>query len=193
MTINSGVRTTLTIAFVVILGLTMAACAVTVGDKSVSVAPSGGETQPAEATLSEETAMQTAVAATLTAVAIPTAMPTPSEEEIVQTAVAATLTQVASSQATPEPEETASQESATPQKTPDKSKTPAKPKTPTKKPKKTKKGGWFAFLRIPRRSERRSPPVRRRLGRIGHAAVFGVARAMLFPVDSRACNRHSIT
>jgi len=137
MTINSGVRTTLTIAFVVILGLTMAACAVTVGDKSVSVAPSGGETQPAEATLSEETAMQTAVAATLTAVAIPTAMPTPSEEEMVQTAVAATLTQVASSQATPEPEETADQESATPQKTPDKSKTPAKPKTPTKKPKKT--------------------------------------------------------
>jgi hypothetical protein len=29
--------------------------------------------------------------------------------------------------------------------------------------------------------------------RIGHAAVFGVARAVLFPVDSRACNRHSIT
>ena len=52
-------------------------------------------------TLSEEDKVGTAVAATLTAAALPTETPTPSEQEIMQTAVAATLTQVAASQAAP--------------------------------------------------------------------------------------------
>ncbi len=106
MKIASGLRTALVLAILLAMIALLSACSFSFGSNGVSFG-SGDSGQPATevASLSEEAIMQTAVAATLTAAAMPAETPTPSEEQKIQTVVAATLTAVAQPTDTPTPSE----------------------------------------------------------------------------------------
>lgn len=124
----------------ILLVMALSGCAVNVGDKSISIAH---KKENGNTSTQGGAALQTAVAATLTAVSIPTATPTFSAEKQLQTAVAATLTAVAAQQSTPEtssitptasPTPSSKSAVATPKPTKIKTKAPPAASTPIPKP-----------------------------------------------------------